>query len=129
LIEQMPRVYLDPDHPELAKEGKTIFVVPTGDKTPFSVRGGAKIASIVDGTSNTIMSVTLPAEAAVVWTKPDDWEFQAKDPAAGLLDGKRTKALAAFCDGSVRVIPADIDRQDLRRLVQMNDGEPISKQY
>lgn len=129
LIEQMPKVFLDPDHPELAKEGKTIYVVPVGEKTAFSVRGGAKIASIVDGTSNTIMTVTLPAEAAVVWTKPEDWQFQPKDPTADLLDGKRTKVLAAFCDGSVRVIPADIDRQDLRRLVQMNDGEPINKQY
>ncbi len=128
LISQMPRIYLDPAHPEFAKDGKTIYAVPFGEKTPFTVAGGAKIASIVDGTSNTVMVVDLAADAAVVWTKPDDWNFQPKDPGAGLLNGKRN-VLAAFCDGSVRTLPADIDLQDLRRLVQMNDGEVMSKQY
>ena len=129
LIEKMPQIYLDPENPDLKKTGKTIYAVPVGEKSPFSVPGGVKFASITDGTSNTIMTVTLPAESAVVWTRPDDWNFQVKDPAAGLLDGKRTKFLTAFCDGSVRMLPADIDRQDLRRLVQMNDGEVLAKQY
>jgi hypothetical protein len=128
LILQLPRIYLDPAHPELAQDGKTIYVVPVGEKSPFGAAKGVKIASIVDGTSNTAMVVDVAADAAVVWTKPDDWNFQPKDPGAGLLDGKR-KVLAAFCDGSVRTLPADIDPQDLRRLVQMNDGEVMSKQY
>ncbi|WP_254508759.1 DUF1559 family PulG-like putative transporter [Anatilimnocola floriformis] len=129
LIPFMPEIYLDPVHPEIAVVGKTIYAVPVGEKSAFSVPGGIKFASIVDGTSNTIMTVTLPAESAVIWTKPDDWNFDPKDPAAGLLDGKRTKFLTAFCDGSVRTLPATIDRKDLRRLVQMNDGEVIDNRY
>jgi len=129
LIDKMPKVYLDPAHPELAASGKTVYAVPVGEKTVFGGAGGVKFSSIVDGTSNTVMTVELPAEAAVVWTKPDDWNFDPKDPAAGLFDGKRMKALAAYCDGSIHTLPADIDPQDLRRLMQMNDREVISKQY
>lgn len=129
LIDKMPRVYLDPALPQLAKEGKTTYVVPVGEKSPFGGKEGVFIAKITDGTSNTLMTVDVPAENAVVWTKPDDWRFDPAGPAEGLLDGKRKNFLAAFCDGSVRTLPAEIDGRDLRRLVQMNDGEVISKQY
>lgn len=124
LIDQMPKVYLDPLNPQLAKAGKTVYAVPVGEKTPFAGKTGISFNKITDGTSNTIMTVELPAERAVVWTQPDDWNFQATDPAAGLFDDRK-RVLAAFCDGSVRTLPADIDLQDLRRLVQMNDGEPV----
>lgn len=129
LIDKMPRVYLDPALPQLAKDGKTTYVVPVGEKTSFGGKEGTRIAAISDGTSNTIMAVDVPVENAVVWTKPDDWSFNPEKPAAGLLDGKRKNFLAAFCDGSIRNLPAEIDLTDLRRLVQMNDGEVISKQY
>jgi hypothetical protein len=129
LIDKMPRVYLDPAHPQLAKDGKTTYVLPVGEKSPFGGKDGVFIANITDGTSNTLMTVDVPVENAVVWTKPDDWNFNPEKPGAGLLDGKRKNFLASFCDGSVRTLPADIDLSDLRRLVQMNDGEVISKQY
>lgn len=125
LIPQMPKVYLNPAHPELAKDGKTGYVVPVAEHSPFGGKTGTFIAKIVDGTSNTIMVVELAPENAVVWTKPDDWQFQTKDPGAGLIDPKRKQFLAAFCDGSVRAISMSVDLDDLRRLVIMDDGEVI----
>jgi hypothetical protein len=129
LISQMPKIYLDPTNPQLAKDNKTVYALPVGEKTPFVGKTGVSLAKIVDGTSNTIMVVELAAERAVNWTQPEDWSFQVKEPAAGLIEGDRKRVLAAFCDGSVRTLPADIDLEDLRRLVQMNDGEPVGKQY
>jgi hypothetical protein len=129
LIDKMPRVFLDPALPQLAKDGKTTYVVPVGEKSPFGGKEGIFLAKITDGTSNTILAVDVAPENAVVWTKPDDWSFNPEKPGAGLLDGKRKGFLASFCDGSVRNISADIDLSDLRRLVQMNDGEVLSKQY
>lgn len=129
LIPQMPKVYLDPANPRLAKDGKTIYVTPVGERTVFGEKEGTYIGKIVDGTSNTLMIVDVPPESAVVWTKPEDWQFNTKDPGMGLLDDKRESFLAAFCDGSVRPLPANIDLSDLRRLVIKDDGEVLSKQY
>jgi hypothetical protein len=129
LIPLMPKTYLSPAHPELVKDGKTVYAVPVGERTPFGGKTGTFLGKIVDGTSNTLMLVELSPENAVVWSKPEDWQFQTKDPGAGLIDGKRKRFLTAFCDGSVRAIPMEIDLDDLRRLVIMDDGEVISKQY
>lgn len=129
LIAQMPKAYLNPVHPKLAKEGKTTYVTPVGAGTVFGEKDGTYIGKILDGTSNTVMVVDLPPENAVIWTKPEDWEFNSKDPGKGLLDGKRESFLAAFCDGSVHAIPANVDLSDLRRLVIKDDGEVLTKQY
>jgi hypothetical protein len=129
LISQMPKTYLSPANPELAMEGKTVYAVPVGERAPFGGKTGTFLGKIVDGTSNTIMVVELSPDKGVVWSKPEDWQFQTKDPGAGLIDGKRKRILTAFCDGSVRALPMEIDLDDLRRLVIMDDGEAISKQY
>ena len=118
-----------PANPKLAKDGKTIYVVPVGERTIFDGKEGTKIFKITDGTSNTVMVVDVMPENAVIWSKPDDWSFLVKDPGAGLLEGKREQFLAAYADGSVRALPTNIDRGDLRRLMQKDDGEVLSKQY
>ncbi|WP_425617418.1 DUF1559 domain-containing protein [Anatilimnocola sp. NA78] len=129
LISEIPRVFVAPAHPALAKEGKTVYVVPVGEKAVFGGTKGAQFREIVDGTSNTIMVVDLAPENAVIWTQPADWEFNPKDPAKGLLDESRKQFITAFCDGSVHTLPATIDRNDLRRLVQMSDGEVLSENF
>ena len=42
-----------------------------------------ELKDIRDGTSNTIMVVTVDDAHAAIWTKPDDWPFDPKDPAGG----------------------------------------------
>ena len=62
-----------------------------------------------DGLSNTIMIVEADPERAVIWTKPDDWEYEAT--AAGLAAGHaHPNGFIVGCgDGSVRTISKAID--------------------
>ena len=125
LATTLPKVYLSPSALELAKEGKTRYVAPTGKKSIFESPQGTPIVNVLDGTSNTVLVLeTIPAKA-VVWTKPDDWDFDANDPGKGIVDEQHDGWLSLFADGSVRLLPKKLDKQNFRRLLQMNDGEII----
>lgn len=125
LIASMPRVYMAPGLEKLAAEGKTVYVVPTGEKSVFADKDGMSIAKITDGTSNTLLTVQVPASRAVIWTQPADWEYDLKNVLNGLIEEGADGFLAGFCDGSVRFIAKAIDVKTLRNLLQANDGEPV----
>ena len=130
LIEKMPPVFASPALPaELAKKGMTTYVVPVGDKTVFAGADGTNISQITDGTSNTIAILETDAAHAVIWTKPDDLVIDWKAPLKGLTgiwkSGNNSRFLTGFCDGSVRAISDKIDPLIMKKLLQMNDGEPI----
>ena len=149
----MPPVYADPLTQAVRKEpGLTAFVVPLtqmppqvhvpaeGPKGPaasrehgprepvaiFDVPDGASLAQITDGTSNTIAVLKVAPTAAVPWTKPDDWVYNPQKPLAGLFpeEGERI-CLAAFADGSVRVLVPGIAPNVLRLIILMNDGQVV----
>lgn len=127
LIERMPAIYLSSKTTLRQRaQGLTGFQVPIGEKTPFGGSTGVKITDITDGTSNTIMIVDVLPEQATIWTKPDDLIFDPKDPWHGLAAASKEGFWAAFCDGSVRRI-MDVTAENLRRYMQMNDGEPINQ--
>jgi len=125
LIAQMPKAFADP-FGKVNKPGHTRYVAPLGPKYIFTGRPtGIRIADIPDGTSNTIMIVEAAPEKAVVWTKPDDLELDAKDPVAGLVVKKGPGFDALLADGSVRFIPKNIAQTTLRALFTRNGGEAI----
>jgi hypothetical protein len=129
LVAKMPAVYADPAAPDLAAAGWTTYLVPVGAEMLFHGAEGTKIRDITDGTSQTILAVEVPAEAAVEWTKPADWEVDLSDP----LKGVRRKAneargdafVAAWCDGSVRSVSGDVDAAVFKALLTIA-GEEVS---
>ncbi len=130
LISQMPGVYRSPSRrgvKDLAP-GMTCYLAPVGpdtifpDNTDKSVVVGLNMMSISDGTSNTIMLVEAAPEWAVVWTRPDDWQFDPGNPRQGLMGHRRDGFLAALADGYVRLIPAGVSDETLRRLFNRHDG-------
>ncbi|MEX2091444.1 MAG: DUF1559 domain-containing protein, partial [Pirellulales bacterium] len=98
----------------------------TGPAAPFGRLAagadqiGPTIAQFQDGTSNTIMFVEAGADKAVPWTKPDDLPFDVHDPLAAVGDLSTGKILAAFVDGSVWTIPADISPAAFSALVTLS---------
>jgi len=141
LIAKMPDVFKSPQRG--LGEGKTCYVVPisndrrytsifpsrhlTGDdpRAPSMRPYPQRFASVVDGTSNTIMIVEAPPEKAVIWTKPDDWEVDIKDPKKGLFGAWKGFALAALADGSVQRVKEDVPVDTLRRAIGRADGEVL----
>jgi hypothetical protein len=128
LIARMPKVFAVP-RLEL-DEGHTCFQVPVGEKTIFPPAVGANprglsLASITDGTSNTILIVQTDPEHAVPWTAPADWKFDPETPKKGLFGRPGGRSSFAMADGSVRTFSADVDAGTLRALLTRNGGEVI----
>src|SRR6202011_6136565 len=85
LIARMPDVFRAPAaNPKLAADGKTTYLAPVGEATMFPAGRGVRLAEVTDGTANTIQFVHADDDRAVVWTKPDDLQYDAKDPWKGL---------------------------------------------
>lgn len=131
LIAKMPEIYKSPA--STAGEGKTVYLGVSGEKGTFPLNkkpmlgpgNGLRFADFTDGLSNTIAVVEAGDESAVIWTKPDDYTPDEKDPTKGLLGLHPGGFLAAICDGSVRFVSQAVDPQTLTYLFQRNDGNAI----
>jgi hypothetical protein len=125
LIAQMPATYYSTQNRQLHQQGKTTYVVPVGPATIFPGGRGVKLADVTDGTSNTLLLLDVDDEQAVIWTRPDDWQFNPAKPLQGLGGRYKNGFLTAFADGSVRFISSKIDAKTLEALLTRNGGEVI----
>jgi hypothetical protein len=65
------------------------------------------------------------SDHAVIWTKPDDCEFDAKKPFAGLGGDRDGKFNVGMAVGSVRTLSTTLDAEIMRRIIERDDGEII----
>ncbi len=124
LIAKMPSIFqtegmIDP--------GKSVIHVFVGPQAPFAKDATPKIFEFTDGTSNTILAVVAGPETAEIWTKPGGLDFDPQDPLKSLGTISDDGFLALFADAMVRKIKQNVTAQNLRRLIQLNDGEPIDE--
>ncbi len=123
LIERMPKTYRSPA--SNAPPEMTTYLTVRGKDTMFPGAKGIGVADVTDGLSNTIMIVEASDKKAVIWTKPDDFEFNDKNPIDGLLGFWSAGFQAAMGDGSVRMIGGTIDPKVLKDLFLRNDGHAL----
>ncbi|MFO0796290.1 MAG: DUF1559 domain-containing protein [Gemmataceae bacterium] len=126
LIDKMPRLY-HPNDPALVAAGKTTLVVPAGKNT-LSPPGRAKvtIASITDGTSNTVLAVNADPARAVVWTKPDDLPFDPAEPLKGVVPPGAEAIDVVMADGSTKRLSPRLDPKTFAALVTPGGGEDVN---
>ena len=120
LIPMVPEIYRNPSSP--AGPDKSDYMVPVADGTIFGGKEGAQFSDIADGTAGTIMAVEVNPDSAVVWTKPDDFQYNPAEPLAGLGKAHPGGFLALFADGHVKFIDNRIPPQTFRELLMMADN-------
>jgi len=120
LIDKMPERYRSPV--SAVGPGMTNYQTVRGPNTMFPSDKGLRKADIRD-LSNTIMLLEVSDKKAVIWTKPDDFEFNEKDPTDGLMVSQAA-CLAALGDGSVRFIT---DPQEWKNLYIRKVRNPLPK--
>jgi hypothetical protein len=121
-IKKMPDVFRGPVS-KVADEGETVYAEPRGKDTLFPPNKAATLTDVTDDKANTILLVEVDDEHAMIWTKPDDWEFDPQKPALGLgqfPDGFH----AMFCEFPPQFVPKDAAPADLRALFTPAGGEP-----
>ncbi|WP_339907027.1 DUF1559 domain-containing protein [Symmachiella dynata] len=125
LIKEMPPVYQNPNMNN--KDFKTNYLLVTGEDAAFFGEEGMPIRQFTDGTSNTILAVEANEDQAVIWTKPDDWEFDEENPFQGLGQLRQGGFFALFADGSVQFISLNVDEDTMRAFVTPGGGEVIQR--
>jgi prepilin-type processing-associated H-X9-DG protein len=123
LIPLMPKVYANPSGK--TQPGMANYLVVCGKGLMFDGQTGCKAADIKDGLSNTIMVVEADDDRAVIWTKPDDLEFDPQQPMAGLGHAHPGGFNAVFVDGSVHFIAGSIDPKVFHAMLTIAGGEVV----
>lgn len=125
LIEKMPASLRSPA--STAAPGKTTYQAVVGDDSVIA-KGieGNRIRDVTDGTSNTIMLLETNDDNAIIWTKPDDYDYDDMKPAAGLQHVWPGNAfLALFTDCHARAISGNVDGDVLKAFFSKSGGEVV----
>jgi hypothetical protein len=117
LIVKMPKIYT-PLRGK-AKAGETFYQSFQGENTAL-ITGGGKFAQFTDGLTPTFL--VTEADKAIIWTKPDDIEFDGKN--APKLGGMfKDSFFVLFADGHVQKVPKNVDGAAIVAAITRNGGE------
>lgn len=122
LIEKMPEVFKSKD---VTEPGKTAMHVFVGAGAPFADDAAPPIPDFSDGASNTILAVLAGPDKAEIWTKPGGLDYDPENPIAALGDLTTDSFIAQMADGRVITLNKKTPAEQLRRLIQIADGEMV----
>jgi len=125
LIAKMPEIFAAPGS-KVAGKFKTVYLTPRSKDTMFPGDQEIRLQEVTDGTSNTLMLVEASDDRAVIWTKPDDYEVNNDKPLDGLVGLRDGGFLAAFGDGSVRLLKSTLKPETVKALFTRNGAEVIN---
>jgi hypothetical protein len=126
LIEKMPAIFRTPG--SNAAAGKTTYLLPVGKGAAFA-SADAKMkypSSFTGGTSQIVLLIDASDNQAVTWTKPDDLNYDAKDPLKGLAVRNGQEFLASFADGEVHAISKSAKADTLRAIFTPAGNENVT---
>ncbi|MBI5759663.1 MAG: DUF1559 domain-containing protein [Planctomycetales bacterium] len=108
----------------------TNYVAVVGTETVWPGASPVSIGEITDGTSNTVLVVEV-RDAGIPWLAPYDLSFEEASAGPSNSAGRRPSSFhehggnVLMCDGTVRYIQLDINRETLRALFTRDGGEEI----
>lgn len=130
LIAEMPAVFKSHlnSAAESNQKGKTLFQLPVGEEGIFGMgRDSVGIPGITDGTVNTLLVVRTVPDAAVVWTQPDDWEYDLNTPSEGLVDQGTGYLLLGTADGATYWLDSDNSEGVLKAMITSSRRENVDR--
>jgi len=115
-----------------------VATMKSADDFPACLDSGKKIglATVTDGTSNTIMFATVDPARKIPWTKPEDIVFDEDFPGIGKPTGigaihpigdGHCAAVVSFADGSVQTLADSVDTEIVRKLLTRGGGEVVDR--
>ena len=124
LLPRMPEMYRSGDDP--AGTTKTRYLAIAGNDGILAGDKARMIREIIDGTSNTLLTIQAAPDRAVEWTKPDDFQFDPAQPFAGLGTPSGT-FLAGFSDGSCRPLSLGMSAEAMRAIATRAGEEVVDQ--
>jgi hypothetical protein len=125
LIARIPAVFKTPGYPG-SERGMTTYLAPLGENAVWTgTSAKVKLSDITDGTSNTVLLIDAADKLGVPWTKPADYAYDLKKPAAGLSRRFDKRTLILMADASVSLLPALLDPAKILAMFTRNGGEVI----
>jgi hypothetical protein len=121
LVLRMPAIFRDPN--DTTGQPLTNYVVPVGRGTAFGGKVGIRRADITDRPHLTIMIVVADDDQRVIWTKPEDLSYDARQPTRGLGVLSANRFLVMMADGMAIPIATDIDSRFLRSFFTYAGGD------
>jgi hypothetical protein len=121
LVLRMPAIFRSPD--DTSRQPLTSYLVPVGNGTAFGEKIGIRRADITDPPHITIMIVVADEDRRVLWTKPKDLTYDAKQPARGLGVVSAHRFLVMMADGTAIPIAEDFDLRFLQSFFTYAGGD------
>ncbi len=125
LLAKMPNVLrLDPN----LRPGYSDIIAPYGPRTILGGQHALTLRQILDGSSNTMLTVQAAPDHAVPWTKPDDFEFDPNDKDALQRFGHPEKSFfyMMLADAWVIRVRRSVNPRDFQYLIDYADGKAIN---
>jgi hypothetical protein len=99
-------------------EGKTCYLAVTGPGTAFGDgRTAPSLRDFPHSSSHTPLVVEADADQAVIWTKPDDWKFDATNPKRGLGNLLEGGFIVGYADAHTEFIQNDTDSKTIKEIM------------
>jgi hypothetical protein len=122
LLAQIPAVYQSPER----FDTNTNYLVPTGAHASFSNAKANHPRRWEDGLDNIVLLLEVDDAAAVPWTQPRDWDFDARNPGRLLGSLRQDGFFAVFGGGTLSRVPAETSTNDLKAMFTVDGGESFS---
>ena len=116
----------------LVGPSETSYLMIVGPGTVSDGPTATKISELTDGTSNTILVVEA-AGCGINWLDPRDLDAEAlsyliNDPVDGGIQSEHPDgANVLFCDGSVMLVDAAVDPEQIRGMSTISGGEVVDR--
>ncbi len=123
LSKELPAVYGSPNTRTPA--GQTILQAVVGDDIGMKPLKETRFRDFLDGLSNSVMILQVDADAAVIWSKPEDLEIDMDNPLEHLGNAEMGGFHVGMGDGAVKFISKNVDPELFKKMLTRAGGERV----